>query len=170
MSEQHTVGEAERVMARGVPVTTAQGDTVHLRLDLWGLHLAEQQFGGMRGMQTSLEALKDPAYEGPIVEVLGKFLVCFLADELDLVEVTPEAVREVLRMLDVSRIGVYVAAIEEAVLQAFPPPPPAAKVPQDRRPKKATAGAAARKAPARGRSGSTSPSPSAEQTPARGSA
>lgn len=116
--------ESDKIAAKGIPITLADGSTTHARFGLWGIKIIEDRYGSLAEMQSVMEAAFDTDETGAprgkafstLLDVLGIALLH-----------TKKSGQQLADMLDPRRIEEYVEAVSEALLQSLPDPGPAPK-------------------------------------------
>lgn len=110
MSSETT--DSDRLLARGVPITLADGETVRLRYSMRSLKWLEDEFGSIQAIQEALpdgEDTQDRPVFGPMSKVMYGGLL-----HLDL------TYDEVLDLLSPRQINEYGEAVGKAFNEAFP--------------------------------------------------
>ena len=108
---------SDRILARGVPITLADGRTAHLRYGMLGLKQLEDDFGSLAKVQDAIKKefarnSKEGAPTGKAINLAWSIMRAGLLD-LEMTEL------ELDRVLDPALFGDYADAIGQAFDQAF---------------------------------------------------
>lgn len=108
--------DSDRLAAEGVPITLAGGRVVHLRYSMRALKAFEDTFGSVEAAQERLVGL----FTGQNAKTIGT-LVPVMAAGLRHEGIDEDALYD-LPLLERGRFGEYLAAVSDALEQAFAKP------------------------------------------------